>query len=298
MNDYSTEQVREYIAKHFGPTRAHYYRWQGTVDEADCTFATFWPTAENVLALPNGGRRYYLVQDFEPDFYPHEPHHYERAEATYRAGFHCITLGPWLAKLLHEKYGARADHFDFGVDTSVYQLRPGLREGRGRVCFYARPATPRRAYPLGLAALKLLNAQMPEVEIIFFGSEELTPSPDFPFVNCGLVRPDELAALFSSADVGVVFSLSNPSFVPLEMMACRCAVVEIESERWDGILAHGRNAWLVQPEAESVADGIIRLLKDKLLRDRIVENAWQQTRAMSWEKSARQIETILLETAR
>src|SRR4030095_13855375 len=103
MTTYSTEQVRAYIDKHFGPTPAEYHRWAGSVEEADATFATFWPTVENVLALPNGGRRYYLVQDFEPSFYPHEPHHYERAENTYRAGLHCITLGPWLAKLLRER---------------------------------------------------------------------------------------------------------------------------------------------------------------------------------------------------
>ena len=58
----------------------------------------FWPTVENLLTLPNGGRRYYLVQDYEPSFYPDEAGHYARAENTYRAGLHCITLGPWLAE--------------------------------------------------------------------------------------------------------------------------------------------------------------------------------------------------------
>ena len=145
MNDYSTEQVREYVHRHFGPTPAHYHRFAGSVGDADASFATFWPTVENLLVLPNGGRRYYLVQDFEPSFYPQEPNHYERAENTYRAGLHCITLGPWLAKLLRARYQATADYFDFAVDTSVYYPRPVTHDPRRRVCFYARPATPRRA---------------------------------------------------------------------------------------------------------------------------------------------------------
>ncbi len=297
MNDYSTDQIREHIREHFGPTTAQYHRWTGSIADADCTFATFWPTTENLLELPNGGRRYYLVQDFEPSFYPHEPQHFTRAENTYRAGLHCITLGRWLAKLLREKYHARADYFDFAVDTNVYWPRPGLRENRRRICFYARPTTPRRAYPVGVAALQLVKAQMPDVDIVFFGSAELTPPPNFPFVNRGLLAQDDLAQLFSSADVGVVFSLSNPSFVPLEMMACRCAVVEVASERWDGVLTHGQNAWLVNPTAQAVADGIMKLLNDEALREKIVENAWQQTRTMSWEKSARQIESVLLQNA-
>ena len=294
MNDYSTEQIREYVGRHFGPTAAQYYRFSGTVEDADCTFATFWPTVENLLALPNGGRRYYLVQDFEPSFYPDEPHHYERAENTYRAGLHCITLGPWLAKLLREKYHARADHFDFAVDTNVYWPRPVLRESRGRVCFYARPATPRRAYELGLAALELVHSQLPEVEIVLFGSRDLTPVPAFPFVNRGLLSQGDLAELFSSTDVGMVFSLSNPSFVPLEMIACGCAVVEISSARWEGVLAHGQNAWLVDPMPDAIARGVIELLGNDTLRRRLAENGLQLTKPMSWSNSARQIESILL----
>jgi glycosyltransferase involved in cell wall biosynthesis len=297
MNNYSTEQVREYVRKHFGPTPARYHRWSGSAADADCSFATFWPTVEHLLSLPNGGRPYYLVQDFEPTFYPEGSFHALGAEDTYRAGLHCVTLGPWLAKLLHERYQAKADHFDFAVDTNVYYPRARRPDGRRRICFYARPKTPRRAYPLGLEGLQLLKTRLPDVEIIFYGSEELEPLPPFPFENRGLLSQDELAALFSSCDVGVVLSLSNPSFVALEMMACRCAAVEIASERVEGVLTHGQDAWLVEPRAEAIADGIVELLENKILREQIVETAYQRVRKMDWRESARQIEAILLRDA-
>ncbi len=294
MNDFDSERVRKYIHEHFGPTRAHYERWDGVVRDADATFATFWPTAENLLALPNGGRRYYLVQDFEPSFYPDDPRHYERAEKTYQSGLRCITLGPWLAKLLRVKYGAKASYFDFAVDTHTYFPRPGQHSGIRRVCFYARPATPRRAYELGLKAFELLHQQLPEVEIVFFGADALIPTPSFPHRNWGKVSQGELAKLYSSCDVGVVFSLSNPSFVPLEMMACACAVVELASERWEGILTHGKDAWLVDSSPEAVANGVKELFTNDSLRERLVEAGLQRTRTMSWRNSARQVETILL----
>src|SRR4029077_1218462 len=66
MNDYTTDNIREYILKHFGPTPAHYQRWTGTVRDADCTFATFWPTVENLLTLPNGRARRYFIECFAP----------------------------------------------------------------------------------------------------------------------------------------------------------------------------------------------------------------------------------------
>jgi O-antigen biosynthesis protein len=297
MNDYSTDQIREYIRQHFGPTPAQYFKWEGSLADADCTFATFWPTAEILRDLPNGGRRFYLVQDFEPSFYPGDEHHIERAEKTYRAGFHCIALGPWLARLLRERYGATADHFDFAVDTKTYRPRRRSRAPHQRLCFYARPSTPRRGYQLGIAALEQVKTRLPELEIVLFGATEVNPPPTFPFVSRGLVRPDDLAALFSSSDIGLVLSLTNPSFVPLEMMACRCAVVEIASERFEGVLTHGRDAWLVEPDPAAIADGIVGLLENWELRERIVESAYERTRRMDWRDSVRQIEVVLLRSS-
>src|SRR5262249_20887600 len=95
------------------------------------------------------------------------------------------------------------------------------------------------------------------------------------------------------SEVGVVCSLSNPSFVPLEMMACGCAVVEIASERWNGILTHGENAWLVAPSPAAVAGGIVELIENSPLRETLVRNGTALTGKMSWHDSAREVESIL-----
>jgi glycosyltransferase involved in cell wall biosynthesis len=78
------------------------------------------------------------------------------------------------------------------------------------------------------------------------------------------------------------------------MMACRCAAVELASARWEGVLTHGQDAWLVEAKAEAIADGVVQLLDNNALRDRIIENAWEKTRSMSWRNSVRQIESVLL----
>jgi glycosyltransferase involved in cell wall biosynthesis len=294
MKDLSSEEIGSYVRKHFGATPAQYHRFAGTIEDADATLATFWPTVENLLSLPNGGRRYYLVQDYEPSFYPDEPGHYARAENTYRAGLHCITLGPWLANLLRERYHDTADHFDFAVDKTVFYPRQVARDATRRVCFYARPTTPRRAYQMGLASLQIVKERLPEVEICLFGSPELRPVPTFPLKHCGILDEEGLAHLFSSSDVGIVLSLSNPSFVPLEMIACGCAVVEIESERWRGVLAHDENAWLVNANPTAIANGVMGLLTNDSARDRLIQNGLRLTQGMSWSASARQVESILL----
>ena len=296
MHDYSPIQLRHYVDQHFMATGAYFHRWTGSVQEADATFATYWKTVPELLKLATPGRRYYLVQDFEPYFFPMGAE-YVQAENTYRQGLHCITIGPWLAKLLRQQYQAEADAFDFAVDREVYQPLSLPRPSHARVAFYARPSTPRRAYELGIEALRLVKAQMPEAEIILYGANQLEPAPSFTHTNLGLRNQYELAALYATCDVGLVLSLTNPSLVPFELMACRCAVVDIASERVAGLLEHGQNAMLAEPTPEKIAEAVLRLLWDKPLRQAIVERAYQQTRQLAWSQSARQIEAVLLRHA-
>ncbi len=292
MHRYSPAQIEHWVNEQFVPTGAIYHQWSGQIGPADATVATFWRTVPLLLQLPMPGRRYYFVQDFEPYFYPVGTEYVE-AENSYRQGLHCLTLGPWLAKLMRERYRAQADHFDFSVDTDIYHPAAVARPAHLRVAFYARPSTPRRAYELGVAALQLVKQRSPGVEIVFYGADTVPPPP-FSYTNAGLLNPWELAKLFASCDVGLVFSTTNPSFVPFEMMACRCAVVDLASERVEGLLADGTNCRLAEPTPEAVAATVLDLLWNKEQRAAIVETAYQQVKDMSWQHSARQIEAVLL----
>ena len=55
--------------------------------ESDVAVATLWATAFTVAKLPWSGRRFYLIQDFEPAFYPAGTL-YALAEETYRLGLY------------------------------------------------------------------------------------------------------------------------------------------------------------------------------------------------------------------
>ena len=296
MHKYTPAQVQDYVDRHFMPTGAVFHLWHGQVGPAEATVATYWKTVPLLLQLPMPGRRYYLVQDFEPSFYP-VGSEYIQAEHTYRQGLHCITIGPWLAKLMREHYGAEADHFDFAVDSEVYMPVPVQRPAHPRIAFYARPSTPRRAYELGLEALALVRRRMPSAEILFYGADHLVPAPSFPVSNMGVLNSWELAKLYSSCDIGLVFSTTNPSLTPFEMMACRCAVVDIRSERVVGLLEDGVNCRLADPTPQAIADTVLDFLWDKNTRAEIVERAYTQVRALSWRQSARQIEEVLLRHA-
>jgi glycosyltransferase involved in cell wall biosynthesis len=196
------------------------------IEDAHAIFATSWETAYPALTSQAKGARFYLVQDFEPSFYAAGSAAL-LAEATYRFGFHGVTAGPWLARLLERDYGMAADYFDFGCDLDRYSFdRTTERTG---VCLYSRPSTPRRAFELAVAALDLFAERHPEVDIHLYG-ESVRHLP-FAATDHGLLAPDALNGLYNRCIAGLVLSATNVSLVPHEMLAAGCIPVVNDAEQ-------------------------------------------------------------------
>ncbi len=257
---------------------------------ADVVLATGWQTVARALLLPGTKARAYLVQDHEPDFYGASA---ERllAEGTYRQGLHCIAASPWLAELLRTRYGASATHFDLAVDHDVY--RPtGEPRRNDLVAFYARAVTARRAVPLGLLALAELSRRRPDVEIALFGEDRPLDVP-FEHTNVGVLPASELAALYARATVGMVFSLTNPSLIGLEMMACGLPCVELASESMVASFGRRGPLQLVEPDPLALCAELERLLGDAELRAELTAAGPALVSERRWRRAAGQLDDTL-----
>ncbi len=289
----SEKEIEGFINQHFFETGAHIVKGHDFA-RSDAIFATAWPTAKVVSEDNSSRKKFYYVQDFEPYFYS-MGEEYATAESTYKLGLSHITLGKWLTDLLRERYGADADYIDFGLDRDIYQYRPAQNPDRPRIVFYARPSTPRRGFNLGVEALNLVHRSAPDVEIVMFGAQRLRNYPiPFPHVDLGIASEEELAELYASATMGLVLSYTNCSFVPFEMMASHCPVVAVDTDPVRWFQRDGVNAVVTSPEPRSLAQGMLTLLEDEELRQRIVANAYQDVQDLSWERSMQQFEEILL----
>ena len=225
--------------------------------------ATGWQTVPHVLKLPDAGAPAYLAQDHEPGFYPASA---ERlwAEWTYRQGLHCICASPWLAEVVRERYGASATPFDLGVDHAAFGPLPTHRR-EDLVLFYARAVTPRRAVPLGVLALAELHRRRPNVEIAVFG-EPCELSLPFPARQLGVLEPEDLAHAYASATVGLCLSLTNPSLIPTEMMACGLPVVDVASDAMVATFGAGGPVTLAEPDPLALCAAVEGLLDDLAVR--------------------------------
>ena len=208
------------LRAHWPAVRAAVADAEAGIAPADAIFATSWNTAYQVAVTPQQGKRFYLVQDYEPAFYALGSES-QLAENTYRLGLHGVTAGRWLSTKLAREFGMACDAFDFGCDTTVYRCdNLGERDG---VVFYARPSAPRRAYELGVMALELFARRHPETPIHLFG--ERVGALPFRFTDHGLLSTAELNALYNRCAAALSLSLTNISLIPLELLAAGCIPV-------------------------------------------------------------------------
>lgn len=260
----------------------------------DCLIATDCWTAFPAAETRNFKERFYLVQDYEPSFHPMGELQL-LAEATYDFGFPALCAGRWLNDLMSAR-GLWARDWDLCADHEVYY--PGAARGAPakvtRIAFYARGYTPRRAVGLGLAALEELHRRGVAFHADLFGEANLAIPYDFPHTNHGILSPEELGDLYRDSDLGLVFSATNYSLIPLEMMACDLPVVEIDAPSTRAIFRNGEVTF-AKPLPHAIADAIEELMADSQRRERQRRKGRDFVAATSWEGSARMIEAALFE---
>jgi O-antigen biosynthesis protein len=268
------------------PVRLGFDEWAG----ADVVLATGWQTVHRCLLLEGAAARAYLVQDHEPEFYGTSAQR-TWAEQTYTLGLHPICASPWLAQLLRERYGVEASAFDLGVDHESYKPLPTHRR-EDLVLFYSRAVTPRRAVPLGLLALEELKRRRPDVEIAMFGEPRKILMP-FKYLDLGVMGPEKLAHAYASAAVGLCLSMTNPSLVPTEMMACGLPVVDLDVPSMRATFGAEGPVELAAFDPLAICAAIERLLDDLVLRAERARAGTELAAGRTWARAAEQVEAGL-----
>ncbi len=260
-------------------------------EESDVIIATGWETAYPVFNLKTKAHKFYFVQDFEPLFYGTGTKTI-LAENTYKMGLYGITAGRWLTKKVSE-YGMGADYFDFGADIDIY--RPSdvdKMHKQKKICFYARPVTERRAFELGVIALDIFHKKHPDYTIEFFGWDISDYKIPFPYVNRGILSPDELAKLYQESAACLVLSLTNVSLLPLELLAAGCIPVVNEGDNNSMVL--GENKFIAYAPAAPIqlADELVRAVERKDA-DSYAVKVSESVKSASWHKSYEKVENII-----
>ncbi|WP_255557226.1 glycosyltransferase [Sodalis sp. dw_96] len=246
--------------------------------------ATTWQSAYNVRAFEFADRKFYFMQDYESLFYAYGTTSMQ-ANATYGFGFIGITGGGWL-KQCYEAHGGRARNFFFAADRQIfYPLENGeaVREKVSRLFFYGRPSTERRCFDLGMAALNKISEKFPQVEIVIAGLD-LEAHPPFPATLMGNLSLKETGDLYRTCDIGMAFSGTNLSYLPVELMASGVPVICNNGPQVEWHCRHGVNAYLADPVPQAMLEAFSALYHDRSLRQQLSDGGLATMAPLSWEQ--------------
>lgn len=261
--------------------------------DADIDIATLWTTAYSVARHRGARRRFYLVQDFEPAFYPAGTI-YALAEASYRLGLYGICNTDHLADIYRNRYGGIGRSFTPAVDTTIFHARtrpPRDPDAPVTVFVYARPGHWRNCWELANSALIELKERLgDDVRIVAAGSWAIPDEQDhLPAVKfLGLLDYRATGELYRHSDVGLALTVSeHPSYLPLEMMACGATVVAFDNPAGRWLLRPEENCVVADRTVDSLADALERVATNPPLRRRLSEQALQDiaSRHGDWDSA-------------
>lgn len=241
--------------------------------EADAAIATLWTTAYAVAHAANQKRKFYLIQDFEPMFYPASTL-YALAEESYRLGLYGLCNTDNMRQIYAGDYGGSGMSFMPAVDQSVFHARtrkPRDPDDIVTVFVYARPGHWRNCWEMASLALEELKRRLGDrVRIVTAGAWATGEGADHDIRHLGLLDYRATGELYRQCDVGLALTVSkHPSYLPLELMACGVPLVAFDNPWGHWILRDGENSLLAKRTADSLTDRLERLCTDFDLRQRM-----------------------------
>lgn len=170
----------------------------------------------------------YLIQDFEPFFYPWSSH-FSMAESTYKMDIPVIAI--FNSYLLMEYF--KQNHYQFYKEiyfdpTMNGKLLASLQDApsyprKKQIIFYGRPSAPRNAFEMVIKALKLWSEKQDSVkEWTVYSVGEKHDTVDLgngiKIVSLGKLSLDGYINLMKETYAAISLMVSpHPSYPPLEM---------------------------------------------------------------------------------
>ncbi|WP_041774166.1 rhamnosyltransferase WsaF family glycosyltransferase [Leptospirillum ferrooxidans] len=257
--------------------------------ECSAAIATTWQSAYQVRSFPFSKEKYYFMQDYECYFYPFGTTSLQ-AKTTYTFGFKGITGGGWL-KHCFEMHGGKAQDYFFAADKEIFFpfreanfIRPKVK----RIFFYGRPSTERRCFELGMKVLKKISENYPDVEIVIAGLK-LAFKPNFQATLLGNMSLKDTGNLYRTCDIGIAFSATNLSYLPVELMACGVPVLSNNGPQVEWMLKNQVNSYLTDPVPQAVFDGFKKLYDDFDLRQMLGIGGVNTMKNITWDSEMEKI---------
>lgn len=263
-----------------------------SIPESDIIVATDCFSAYPV-SQSRSGIHFYHIQHYEEIFYS-DQNLKDLVKATYALHLNKISNSIWLKNQIKHKHGIDTPIINPAINHDQFYPRKVEKNGKKKIICYGRRDTW-KGFKDAIEAMKIVFQNRKDVEWIVFGFPRLPKDDKAPYTHLGYLNHDALAKLYSSADVFFLPSwFESFPLQPLEAMACGAPVVTtcygVEDYAFENV-----NALVVPPKKPRLmALAILKLLDDKTLSDRFVENGLVTAKKFTWERSVDKVEQLFI----
>jgi glycosyltransferase involved in cell wall biosynthesis len=260
--------------------------------DGDALIATAWQSAAAVAhAPPRCGGKFYFIQHYE-SLYHGRP---ELVDVTYRLPLNKIVISTWLAGIMADRFGSRAEVIVTPVDARLFHVTTvDGDEGRLRVLMLHHEYEWKGVAD-GIEAFARVKARHPDLLLVGFGTRR--PRRTLPYDEFFENLPQErLAWLYSRCPIYCCPSWDEGLGMPsMEAMACGAALCTYDNGGCRDYAMDGRTA-LVAPrrDVEALARALGQLVDDRELRARLARQGREfvSTR-FDWERATPRLEALL-----
>jgi phosphatidyl-myo-inositol alpha-mannosyltransferase len=183
-----------------------------------------------------------------------------------------------------------------GVDTELF--RPGVAPPRGLrpnapVILFLGRFDPRNGLSALIDAFKRVKGRSRRAQLVIVGDGPLRnhyyrragTDPDIRFV--GAIQDGRPAYYANSAIYACPTTKASFGITLLEAMACRTPIVCSDILGFRDVVVHGREALMVpRDDPEALANGLVRLLDDEGLRERLASTGRARALEYDWKRVA------------
>jgi glycosyltransferase involved in cell wall biosynthesis len=261
------------------------------VPDGDVVIATAWQTAEWVSKYSSAkGRRFYFIQHLETWNGPEE-----RVYATWKAPLQKIVVSKWLAEFA-SSMGQSAFYVPCGLDIDQFQVVVPSEERRANHLMMLYHDAEWKGCEEGLQALSLVRDQDPTIRVSLFGVPIRPKSLPAWIDYSQSPSPKLLRELYNQAAIFVAPSRTEGwGLTGCEALLCGAALVATDIDGHREFAFHEETA-LTSPARSplSLAENILRLIKNPELRIDLAKKGFQFVRQLTWDRSTDSFESALL----
>ena len=257
----------------------------------DKAIATMWSTVKFLEEYSNIGKRYYLVQNFETNFY--EPMDPLRIEANQKyspkVDVQFLTISKWCEKWLKEDYEQEARYLPNGIHTENYTPVKRDFSGKVRILIEGDCGVYYKNVDESFRITNQLDHSKYEIWYMSYNAEP----KDWYHVDKFLhkIPFSEVADVYRQCHILLKTSfLESFSYPPLEMMATGGCAVVVPNDGNQEYLVDGKNC-LLYPcgDLDAGLAAIDRISTDPILRETLYHGGLETAGVRDWKSLERDI---------